>query len=115
MRPREWLEVVRGEYLETFVTAGGAAVKFLVPATHAAGREVLEGLRAAADELGFQFVELDAVTTKIHLADRLFGAVARQVDWDGLAGRFVSRLLVQRGLRLSTPHEGRSISRLLPD
>src|SRR5207245_263633 len=57
-------------------------------------------------ELELQFVALDAASTKLHLADKLFGAVARQVDWDALASTFVGRLLAERGLRLPSAHAG---------
>ena len=100
MRPQDWLEVVRAEYLAGFVPDGGAAVKFVVPTTTRDAFEVHDGLRAAADELGLQFVKVDGTESKIHLADRLFGAVARQMAWDELAATFVRQLLIQRGLRL---------------
>ncbi len=106
MHPQDWLGVVRPEYLETFIAAGGGAVRFLVPTTRDDGRQVCEGLRAAADEFELQFVALDAASTKLHLADKLFGAVARQVDWNALASTFVGRLLAERGLRLPSAQEG---------
>jgi hypothetical protein len=102
MHPLEWLQVIRAEYLETFVAAGGGAVRFVVPATRDDGRQVCEGLRTFAAELEFQFAAVDATTTKLHLADKLFGAVARQVDWDALASTFVRRLLAERGLQLAS-------------
>jgi hypothetical protein len=97
------LEVVRAEYLAAFVPEGGAAVKFVVPTTTRDAFEVSDGLRVAAEELGLQFIKVDGTETKLHLADRLFGAVARQVDWDALAATFVRQLLTQRGLRLPPP------------
>jgi hypothetical protein len=106
MQPLEWLQVVRPEYLDTFVVAGGGAVRFVVPGTRDDGCQVHAGLRTAADELDLQFVAVDAATTKLHLADKLFGAVARQVDWDALASTFVWRLLAGRGLQLPSAREG---------
>src|SRR5207302_1907414 len=81
-------------------------VNFVVPATNGDAFNVIDGLREAADELGLQFVKVDGTESKMHLADRLFGAVARQVDWNELAVTFVRQLLTQRGLRLPTPGEG---------
>jgi hypothetical protein len=106
MHPMNWLEVIQAEYLETFVAAGGGAVRFVVPATRDDGCQVRQGLGAAAADLAFQFVAVDGATTKLHLADKLFGAVARQVDWDALAGTFVWQLLAERGLRLPPTREG---------
>jgi hypothetical protein len=106
MQPLEWLQVIRPEYLDTFVVAGGGAVRFVVPGTRDDGSQVQAGLRTAADELDLQFVAVDAATTKLHLADKLFGAVARQVDWDALASTFVWRLLAGRGLQRPSAREG---------
>ena len=84
MDPNEWLEVIRREYLDDFVPAGGAAIKFVVPADATGRRGVQEGLREAAGALGYTFASLDAETTKLHLIDKLFHAVARHVEWDAL-------------------------------
>lgn len=100
MGPQEWLAVVRSEYLRDFVAAGGAAVKFAIPVNEAGRRQVLGGLREAAEQAGFQFALVDAAATKIHLVDKLFNEVARQVDWDGMARSFVARLVSERELRL---------------
>lgn len=99
MRPDEWLGVVRQEYLE-FVRAGGAAVKFVVPIPEDGRRRLREGLRELAEQNGFQYAFVDATSTKIHMIDKLFHEVARQVDWDATAGAFVARLLAEHGLKL---------------
>jgi hypothetical protein len=48
-------------------------------------------------EYGFHFAFVDAATTKIHMIDQLFHAVARGLDWDALTCAFVRRLLTTRG------------------
>jgi hypothetical protein len=100
MDPNEWLEVVRREYLQGFVHDGGAAVKFVVPATPEARRHLRAGLHRAAEQHGFQFAAVDAESTKIHLIEQLFFAVARQLDWDALARAFLARSLAAMGFRL---------------
>ncbi len=100
MRPEDWLRVIRGEYLEDFVLRGGAAVKFVVPAGEAERSAVQRGLETAAVEAGYQFAGVDSAVTKIHMIDKLFHEVARQIDWDGLARRFVAGLLEENGYRL---------------
>ncbi len=82
LSPREWLEVVRRDYLEDFIREGGAAVKFVVADGGVARATVGAALRVAAEDGGFQFVTVDAASTKVQLIDRLFHAVARQIDWD---------------------------------
>ncbi len=100
MSPQDWLDVVRREYLEEFVRDGGAAVKFVVPGSETDRVALRDGLRGAADTLGFQFAFVSASETKIHLIDRLFHEVARQVDWDGLVLSFLSHTLAAEGHRL---------------
>ncbi|MDI6772299.1 MAG: DUF2791 family P-loop domain-containing protein [bacterium] len=107
IRPDDWLEVVRQEYLRDFIRPGGAAVKLVVPIEGSDREAIIEGLRGLANRENFAFASLDAATTKIHLIDRLFHAVAAQVEWKNLAHSFVRRLLTQEGYSL--PAEGASL------
>ena len=100
MNASDWLEVVRREYLEDFVPAGGAAVKFVVPAGEAERDDVRHGLQAAALRGGFQWAAVDAAATKIHLVEQVFFAVAGQVDWDDLARSYLHRHLLESGYRV---------------
>jgi bacteriophage exclusion system BrxC/D-like protein len=101
----DWLKIVRGEYLEDFIHQGGAAVKFVVPASRQDGQAILGELRAAAEAGDYCFASVDATSTKLHLIDRLFHEVARQVDWDALAYAFLARLLAEQGLKLPAQPE----------
>ncbi|MGH2353117.1 MAG: BREX system ATP-binding domain-containing protein [Chloroflexota bacterium] len=105
LETQEWLEVVRREYLEDFIRGGGAAVKFVVPADATSRLEVRDGLRRVAEGAGFQFTFVDAVATKLHLIDKLFHDVARQVDWYALARAFLTRRLPEMGYRLPAEPE----------
>lgn len=100
MRPEDWLRVIRAEYLEDFVLRGGAAVKFVVPTGESERSAIRAGLERAAVEAGYQFAGVDSATTKIHMIDKIFHEVAHQVDWDGLAVRFVAGLLEENGYAL---------------
>jgi hypothetical protein len=82
------------------VAAGGAAVKFGVTLPPVAWLELRNALQARASANGYAFVFLDAASTKLHLIDRLFHAVARQVDWDTLAYDFVRSLLEANGFQV---------------
>jgi|SRR6202171_4321212 len=88
----EWMPLLKEEYLDTFIAAGGAAVKFLVIGDE--GRRVVsqEVRLAAAD---YVVAEVDGKRTKIHMIDKLFHEIARQIDWDDLAYRFVRRLFIE--------------------
>jgi hypothetical protein len=96
----DWLTFVRREYLDEFIAQGGASVKFVIPYPPLAGEGLHAGLRAAAEEGGFQFAFADSAATRIHLIDRLFHDVARQIDWDALASAYLVRLLSSQGYRL---------------
>jgi hypothetical protein len=87
-------------------------VKFAVSSTED-GRAALQyDLRTLGDELGYLVVALDARDTRIHLIDRLFFAVAQQVDWDALTRAYLERLLSVRGFRLPPPGEPLVVERL---
>lgn len=85
--PSAYLDFLAKEYLATYVSRGGAAIKLLVVGTEAAARELADGLATLDD--GFVYVGVDAATTKVHMIDQLFFAVTRQVDWLGLAAAAV--------------------------
>ncbi|MBV9579019.1 MAG: DUF2791 family P-loop domain-containing protein [Chloroflexi bacterium] len=112
MSPEDWVTVVSKDYLDTFVREGGAALKFAAPTTDAGRFELRERLSVAGASLGYQCVHLDATGVRLHLIDRLFHAVARQVDWDRHARTFLERLLRERGLRLPPADEPVSAARL---
>jgi hypothetical protein len=112
MSPEEWVAVIGKEYLATYVRQGGAAVKFAVASTDAGRAELRARLGAAAEAHGFQLATLDATEVRLHLIDRLFHAVSRQVDWEGLARAYLERLLRARGLRLPHAPEQLSAARL---
>jgi hypothetical protein len=83
--PREYAEFVRREYLDAFVADGGAAVKFVVPATDREVDEFGDVLADGAAKAGYEVLGLDAVDVRVHLMDQVFFELARRVDWDGLA------------------------------
>jgi len=80
---RSYLGFLQREYLASYVGRGGAAVKLLVTEPGPATASLALGLAAIGD--GFQHAEVDAVTTRIHMIDQVFAAVARQLDWIALA------------------------------
>lgn len=102
MTPQEWLDTIRKEYLQDFIRRGGAAVKFVVPMEEIKHQQLRDELRKAAEEEGFLFAFIDAASTKIHMIDKLFHEVARQVDWDGLAYSFVTRIFKENKYELPT-------------
>lgn len=83
----DFLDFLDKEYLAGYVGRGGAAVKVLVPVDEPAASELAGGLDRLGD--GFAHAAVDAVTTRVHMVDQVFAAVARQLDWVELAGAVV--------------------------
>ncbi|MDE0069111.1 MAG: DUF2791 family P-loop domain-containing protein [Caldilineaceae bacterium] len=93
---QEWLGFIDSEYLSTFIKDGGASVKFVV--TPDEMRSALYGaLKARCKELDYIFVELDALTSRVHMPQDIFFALAKHIDWRLLARRMVLRLAEERG------------------
>ena len=97
---QEWLDIVRREYLQEFIRLGAAAVKFLIPLGNQQYDRCRKELRRLADEEGFLFALVDAATTKIHMMDRLFHEVARQVSWEDYAYKFLTEIAKKNGYKI---------------
>lgn len=82
-----YLDFVDKEYLAPYVGRGGAAVKLLVVEDDVTAKELASGLTTLGD--GFRPAVVDAATTRIHMIDQVFTAVARQLDWIALAAAVV--------------------------
>ena len=100
MPASEWLAVLRKEYLRDFIPHGGAAVKFVVPMDGLEHQGLLGKLKQGAEEDGYLFVAVDAATTRVHMIDRVFHAIAKQVAWDDLAYTFLSSTLLENHYHL---------------
>lgn len=85
------------EYLHGYVDAGGAAVKFVVPADDAQAAAFTDGFGSAAGRAGYATVHVDAAVTRVHLLEQVFFQVARQIDWDGLAAVATRRAVSAAG------------------
>ena len=103
---REWLAVLEGDYLGSFIREGGAAVKCVVAADAEQARTTAEDLRRLAGRFGYHVFLADAANTRIHMVEQLFFHLARQVDWDGLIAGYLRRLLELDGFVLPTEAQG---------
>jgi hypothetical protein len=103
--PQEWLDTINSEYLQTFIKHGGAAVKFVVPMECVDHNNLLSALKLYSEQENFLFTSLNAVSTKIHMTDKLFHEIARQIDWDGLSHAFVKKVFLENGYQLPEPRE----------
>ena len=91
-----WLDRFESEYLQEFVRDGGATVKFLVGDTEAR-RAAAQGLSERGRESGYLAASVDTALTKVHLIEQLVFAVARQIDWLGLADQVRQRVVRESG------------------
>jgi hypothetical protein len=87
----EYLDFVEREYLSGYVAHGGAAVKLLSVGDDSVREELARGFTRLGD--GFAHAAVDAATTRVHLIDQVFTAVARQLDWVALATAVVRTAL----------------------
>lgn len=81
----EWLQVIRREYLEDYVRAGGAAVKFPVACAAMPIATIVDRVTHVASESGYLVATVSAAAVRIHLIEKLFAAVAAQIPWEELA------------------------------
>jgi hypothetical protein len=100
IQPSAWLDVIRQEYLDDFVRAGGAAVKVAVAEDEAARHGLRDRLRRLGEATGYRVAHVDAAETKIQLVDRVFHAVARQMPWEQTARAFLARTIAENGYQL---------------
>jgi hypothetical protein len=88
VRTSEWLSLMQREYLSRFVPSGGSAVKFVVGIDDTIA-DVRNRLSSAAQGRRLQFVEIDTTITRLHMIQDVFFAIAKDIDWDVLAQRWV--------------------------
>ena len=100
LRPQEWFQTIRQEYLQRFIGQGGSSVKFVVTPSDTDRARIQKQLVALAEKEQYACVSVDAKETKIHMMDKFFHQVARQIPWDALASQFVRRLLQENGYQI---------------
>jgi hypothetical protein len=110
--PNDWLDTIREEYLGDYIKNGGAAVKFCVPIDNDDHDSLLGIIRKTAEDENFVFSSVDASTTKVHLIDKLFNEVARQIDWDDLSYEFIKQTLSGNGYDLPAEKEDFNIQHI---
>lgn len=100
IQPSTWLDVIRQEYLNDFVRAGGAAVKVAVADDEPARHGLRDQLRRLGQADGYRIAIVDAAETKVQMVDRVFHAVARQMPWEETARAFLARTIAENGYQL---------------
>ena len=102
-----WLAPIRREYLDTFIPAGGGAVRLVV--TDAVIAPMLHArLKAAAQASGLSMISVDTAATRLHLLHYVFFAIASELDWENLIQTRLEALV--RGAGYRWPEAGRRCS-----
>ena len=99
---QEWLNVIKEEYLDGFVSDGGSSLKFAVPSRQDLSLLLKERFAVDASDLGYLVVAVDAGETRVHMLQDIFFRIAEQIDWRQLARRVVLRLAGEAGYRTET-------------
>ena len=107
VRSSDWLDLVRREYLRRFIPGGGSAIKF-VTGEDPDLADIRMRLAALAEERSLHFVAIDAASTRIHMVQDVFFAVARSIDWQRLAQSWVEDIFQQ--YKYTWPKPGASVS-----
>ena len=109
----QWLTVLQSEYLDTFIPAGGSAVKVVSGTPEQLGR--VRAALAETERAGYLSVSLtpghalpDGKKPDLHRIEKFFFAVTSPVDWKGLAMAQAYAYLEQKGLDI----EGRTLDDL---
>jgi hypothetical protein len=90
MSSGSYAEFLREEYLASYLPAGGGSVKLVVTWDADVADRFERSLHAVTDREHALMVSLSAETTKVHMIDQVFFAVARHIDWDQVAVAIVS-------------------------
>jgi len=104
----EWLELIEREYIRDFIVAGGGAVKFAVGDAHQL-EVVARVLDLLSERDGLAHVAIDAATTRLHMIQDVFFAIAGALDWNAMAQRFVESLFAKKGYEWPRPGEAAPI------
>jgi hypothetical protein len=84
----EWTALLEKEYFSAFIPSGGAAVKIAV-ASEERAPAILDAVAQAAERHQSVAARVDAEQTRVHMIEKIFFEVARQIDWDALAERWL--------------------------
>jgi hypothetical protein len=99
----QYLGFLSREYLAEYVPMGGATVKFAA-AQDLPAKQLRAGFRERAQTQDYVVVTVDAAHVRVNMIDKVFAAIANQVDWEDGSRRLVEATVRRRGFRI--PAEG---------
>jgi hypothetical protein len=96
----EWVRLLDQEYLTDFIASGGAAVKLAVAPDIDGVPTALATVGGPALEQNYLIAWVDAAHTRVNMIDKIFFAVAQQVDWRLIMERWMRERLREAGYRV---------------
>ena len=84
-----YAEFLKSEYLSSFISDGGSAVKVAVVRSSTESDALTRLVLASAEQCGYVVARVDAATTRVSLVQQIFFAVAAEVDWTSAARQVV--------------------------
>jgi BREX system ATP-binding protein BrxC/D len=97
-----WLRLIEHEYFSDYLPAGGAAAKFVI-----ADETTINRLPQAIDALARRHetlvVQLSAASTRLHMLQDVFFAMARSLPWNELLQRYIEALFTRNGYTWPRP------------
>ncbi len=86
----EYASFVGAEYLSTYLPVGGGSVKIAVTGDADVADRFADSLRSVAEQHRCPMISVSAETTRVHMVDQVFFAVARELDWQQIATALVT-------------------------
>ncbi|CAN5583295.1 hypothetical protein BH23CHL4_BH23CHL4_21850 [soil metagenome] len=108
--PDRWLQFIGSEYLDSFIKAGGASVKFAVPLDEFMRSEIELGLAQRAQTSGYLTAHVSSADTRVHLIDQVFYRMAEQIPWRQLSEHVIISLAAEKGFAEPTPGSAESLA-----
>jgi hypothetical protein len=99
-----YLDFIEREYLTGYIGRGGAAVKLLCVGDDPVRGELSSGFAGFGSR--FEYATVDAATTRVHLIDQVFAAIARQLDWVALSTAVARSALDRAAFPVPDGHAG---------
>lgn len=90
MKADDYARFLADEYLAGYLPAGGGAVKLVVAGDSDVADRFERALRRTAAAVACPVVSVSAESTRVHMIDQVFFALARQIDWDQVAAAVVA-------------------------
>lgn len=85
----DYVPFIEAEYLASYLPLGGGSVKVAVTGDADVADRFAAELSAIAERQRCRLVAISAETTRVHMIDQVFFAVAREVDWREIAAALV--------------------------